>query len=139
MQWSWERKSGKGERLWELGKSIRLWELGKSIRKSGKRCQGHHLENDWALFWLPISEHSIPASPSLTPYLFRSHSARPRLEVKGGGKGMFILNAPLWTLYSFDERSADVLSYQIATTTINKEECVGAVCEKQLPRGPGFA
>lgn len=90
------------------------------------RNSSSHYDVEWiahALVWLPITENATPAPTFFTPYLSRRYSVSLRLEVKGEGKALFILNVPLQIVYPMDVGSADAPSYEVAMTPPCEMEC----------------
>jgi hypothetical protein len=118
---------------------------GRSYNRTLRIChwtRGHtphsSLENLWvasALVWLPITENSNPAPTFFTKYLSRRYTVSLRLDVRGSGKGIFNLQVPLQLVYPMELGSADVPSYEIATTPPNEEE---ETCDREDERLPVY-
>jgi hypothetical protein len=86
-----------------------------------------------ALVWLPITENTSPAPTFFTNYLSRRYSVALRLEVKGGGKGVFNLQAPLQIVYPMQLGFNDTPSYEVAITPPNEEDNPFEAVEERLP------
>lgn len=94
------------------------------------------IESSWvanALVWLPITENSSPSPSFFTSYLSRRYSVALRLDVKGGGKGIFNFQVPLQIVYPMELGCNDVPSYEVAITPPDEESNPFEAVEERLP------